>query len=392
MFEGAISFDQPKTLRRCVRPCTRTRAYANEQPHAHGLLGTSACRVADSGGPFCPFSRLQTAARACAGRVGNPASAKRGGAEGAVRAKRSAQDGCEVGSGGAAVRRGAAGRRAVRATRLIGGVYSRTHLNCVFRNQAASSADKRAQPATRDRYLRVRNPATRVESFPGGPHRGASKLASGQGQGLRQDSTHRCHNGAAPGPTPARRLGPLHRDWHWQWARPAHGLPAVSRVTGPPLHRPLRFGAAVAFSSRQAVDCMARRRAVVSLRKFPSVRFGLPVELTEIRFIKFSLNYSGLDVHLEGAEIGPPPVALSVSAADGSGRQGDCGTAGRSASFRVARVGLLGSFPPHRDRTLKLPHRPRGDRRGLWVRVGLLLWFPLACPGPAISRVRAGPP
>ena len=124
-------------------------------------------------------------------------------------------------------------------------------------------------------------------SFPGGPHRGASKLASGQGQGLRQDSTHRCHNGAAPGPTPARRLGPLHRDWHWQWARPAHGLPAVSRVTGPPLHRPLRFGAAVAFSSRQAVDCMARRRAVVSLRKFPSVRFGLPVELTEIRVIKF---------------------------------------------------------------------------------------------------------
>ena len=57
MFEGATSFDQPKTLRRCVRPCMRTRAYAimrtrayaNEQPHAHGSLGTSACRVAHSG-------------------------------------------------------------------------------------------------------------------------------------------------------------------------------------------------------------------------------------------------------------------------------------------------------------------------------------------------------
>ena len=48
MFDGATSFDQPKTLRRFVRPCARrpcarTRAYANKQPHAHRSLGTSAC-------------------------------------------------------------------------------------------------------------------------------------------------------------------------------------------------------------------------------------------------------------------------------------------------------------------------------------------------------------
>ena len=49
MFENAAAFNQPKTLRRFVRPCMRTRAYANERPYAHGSLGTSARRVAHSG-------------------------------------------------------------------------------------------------------------------------------------------------------------------------------------------------------------------------------------------------------------------------------------------------------------------------------------------------------
>ena len=64
MFRYATSFDQPKTLRRCVRPCMRTRAYAimrtrayaNEQPHAHGSLGTARAASLTPVGPSALLS------------------------------------------------------------------------------------------------------------------------------------------------------------------------------------------------------------------------------------------------------------------------------------------------------------------------------------------------